>query len=71
MPPAPIENEYSLPEANTYDVPRTTETPSVENIQITTTEEKVNTSIIFIRFNRFFSLGNHHSITNYWYSEIQ
>jgi len=40
VPPAPIENEYSLPEANTYDIPRSIETPSVENIQ-TITEEKI------------------------------
>jgi hypothetical protein len=40
VPPIPLENEYSLPESNTYDIPRSLETPSVENIQINT-EEKV------------------------------
>ena len=39
-PPVVIENEYSVPESDTYDIPRSIETPSVENIQIDT-EEKV------------------------------
>ncbi len=57
MPPIIIENEYSLPESNTYDVPRTIETPSVENIQINT-EEKVSIYLLidylfyfFVRFS--------------------
>jgi hypothetical protein len=40
VPPTPIENEYSLADSNTYDIPRSIETPSVENLQIHT-EEKV------------------------------
>ena len=48
MPPIPIENEYSLPEPNTYDIPRSFETPSVENIQ-THTEEKVKFSLLLHR----------------------
>jgi hypothetical protein len=43
-----IENEYSLPEPNTYDIPRSFETPSVENIQ-THTEEKVKFRLLFHR----------------------
>jgi hypothetical protein len=57
VPPIIIENEYSLPESNTYDVPRTIETPSVENIQINT-EEKVSIYLLidylfyfFVRFS--------------------
>jgi len=42
VPLTPVENEYSLPEANTYDIPRTIETPSVENIQITAEEKNTN-----------------------------
>lgn len=34
--PVVIENEYSVPESNTYDIPRSLETPSVENIQVDT-----------------------------------
>ncbi len=52
MPPIPIENEYSLPDPNTYDIPRTIETPSVENIQINT-EEKVRMNSFM---NRLFIL---------------
>ncbi len=49
MPPVSVENEYSLPEPNTYDIPRTIETPSIENIQINT-EEKVKVSFIHRSF---------------------
>ncbi len=44
VPPIPLENEYSLPEANTYDVPRSLETPSVENIQINTEQVRISFS---------------------------
>ncbi|CAF3706455.1 unnamed protein product [Rotaria socialis] len=40
VPITPTENEYSLPDANTYDTPRLTETPTVEVVQINT-EEKI------------------------------
>jgi len=53
VPPIIIENEYSLPESNTYDVPRTIETPSVENIQITT-EEKVRIYLLIDYLFYFF-----------------
>jgi len=45
VPLTPVENEYSLPEANTYDIPRTIETPSVENIQITAEEKTQITEV--------------------------
>ncbi|UJR35322.1 hypothetical protein I4U23_028083 [Adineta vaga] len=37
-----IENEYSLPIHDTYDVPRSIETPSVENLQFNTEEKILN-----------------------------
>jgi len=46
VPLTPIENEYSLPEPNTYDIPRSFKTPSVENIQIHTEEKIFNNEII-------------------------
>jgi hypothetical protein len=49
VPPAPIENEYSLPDLSTYDVPRSIETPSVENIQIHTEEKVKFTLFVFDR----------------------
>ena len=56
MPLTPIENEYSLPGHNTYDIPRSSETPSVENLQINT-EEKVRIySLFFYRFYIFYFL---------------
>ena len=36
VPPVAVENEYSSLEINTYDVPRSLATPSMENIQINT-----------------------------------
>jgi len=48
VPPVPIENEYSLPEPNTYDIPRTIETPSVENIQLSTEEKILNNELIIV-----------------------
>ena len=41
----PVENEYSLPDTNTYDVPRSLETPNLENIQ-TEAEEKVRSFLM-------------------------
>ncbi|CAF3551891.1 unnamed protein product [Adineta steineri] len=39
VPLPPVENEYSIPAHDTYDIPRSFETPSVENIQINTEEK--------------------------------
>lgn len=60
VPPIPLENEYSLPEPNnTYDVPRTIETPSVENIQISI-EEKVSVHSLINQFLFYFFVRSLH-----------
>lgn len=45
-PPVVVENEYSVPDNNTYDIPRSIETPSVENIQINTEEQILKEEIV-------------------------